>query len=177
MSAATHKALFLDRDGIICEALPRGEYLVRWDEFKVMSGILELLESAKKRGYKLFVITNQAQIAKGLMRLETLHEIHRKMRELLRGTLDEVYYCPHKEGDGCECRKPKPGLMLRAIKEFDIDPAQSFFIGDSDKDMKAGEAIGAKTVFLKNKYNIEELKKCTPDFVCATLAEIEEIIG
>jgi histidinol-phosphate phosphatase family protein len=171
-----NKALFLDRDGVICEALPRGEYLVSWDQFKLLEGIKEFLAGAKKKGYKIFVITNQGQIAKGLMKIETLHEVHRKMRELLPGMIDEVYYCPHKNGDGCECRKPKPALMLRAIRDFDVDPAQSFFIGDSDKDVKAGEAIGAKTIFLKNKHNVGELKECSPDFVCDTLAEMEEAI-
>lgn len=170
------KALFLDRDGVICKALPRGEYLVRWDEFELIDGIIELLEAAKKKGYKLLVIANQAQIAKGLMEIETLHEVHKKMRNLLRGLLDEIYFCPHKEGDGCECRKPKPGLAHRAIEEFDIDPAQSFFIGDSDKDIQAGKAIGAKTVFVRNEYNAEELKKCDPDFVCNAVAEILKMI-
>ncbi len=171
-----NKALFLDRDGVICGALPRGEYLVSWDEFRLVDGILEFLESARKKGYKLLVIANQAQVAKGLMQIETLREIHKKMRGLLRGLLDEVYFCPHKEGDGCECRKPKPGLAHRAIEEFDIDPTQSFFIGDSDKDIAVGRVIGARTVFIRNEYNAEELKKCNPDFVCSTLAETEKLI-
>ncbi len=171
-----NKALFLDRDGIICEALPRGEYLVCWDEFKLMDGVTELFQAAKEKGYKLLVITNQAQIAKGLMKIETLYEVHEKMRELLHGLIDEIYFCPHKEGDGCECRKPKLGLVCRAIEEFDIDPAQSFFVGDSDKDARTGKAMGAKTVFVKNRYNAEELKRCDPDFVCDTLAEMRKLL-
>ncbi|MGC9611142.1 MAG: HAD family hydrolase [Minisyncoccia bacterium] len=171
-----NKALFLDRDGIICEALPRGEYLVDWSEFKLLPGIEDFLAAAKRKEYRLFVITNQGQIAKGLMKVETLNEVHKNMRELLLGMIDEVYYCPHKSGDGCECRKPKPALMFRAIQDFNVDPTRSFFIGDSDKDVNAGEAIGARTIFLKNEHNAEELKKCSPDFVCNTLAEMKEII-
>ncbi|MBI4085306.1 MAG: HAD family hydrolase [Candidatus Liptonbacteria bacterium] len=170
------RALFLDRDGVICEAMPRGQYLTRLEEFKLLPGIIGLIDEAKNKGYFVIVITNQPQISRGMVSEAEVISINDKMNELLGMKLDAIYYCPHRNEDNCDCRKPKPGMFLKAAKDFDIDFSGSFFLGDSDKDVKPGKAIGCKTIFLKNEHNGEELKNCSPDFVIESLKEAEKII-
>lgn len=175
-----NKAVFLDRDGIINKALPRGEYLTELEQFELQDGIAGLIRHFKGLGYLIITITNQAQIAKGMLPLEKLKKIHDHMLEQLTAAnakIDKIYYCPHQNSDNCECRKPNIGLLLKAIDEFSIDPSSSFFIGDSDKDINAGFTIGCKTIFLRNEHNKEELPKCQPDFVVKGLDEILLIIS
>lgn len=172
----TKKALFLDRDGVICEALPRSQYLTRWEEFKLMPGIGELIDDAKIKGYLAIVITNQPQISRGMVSEKEIISINGRMNELLDGKLDAVYHCPHRNEDNCDCRKPKPGMLLNAGKDFEIDFSESFFLGDADKDIKAGQAAGCRTIFLNNEHNKEELKNCAPDFVIDSLEEVSKII-
>ncbi len=164
-------AVFLDRDGVICKALPRGEYLIDWSQFEPLEGIHEFLDEAQKKGYLIFVVTNQGAIAKGLLAEEKLIDIHEKMAGIFKTKFNAIYYCPHHDVHGCECRKPKSGMLRSAEQEFNVDPARSFMIGDSDKDIGAGREFGAKTVFLKNEFNTHELAKCEPDFIVDTLLE------
>ncbi len=170
------KALFLDRDGVICEALPRGKYLTSWGQFKLTNYIADLINYAKNKDYLIIVVTNQSQIAKGLINEQEFNSINEKTKEALSGKLDAVYYCPHRNEDNCDCRKPKSGMLLKAGEDFGIDFSQSFFLGDSDKDMGAGRAVGCKTIFLRNEHNAEELKNCTPNFIINSLEKAAEII-
>lgn len=167
-------ALFLDRDGVICEALPRGEYVTSLEEFSLMPGISELLEAAKAAGFLTIVVTNQPQIAKGLISESELENIHESMLEQLPGLIDKVYFCPHVGADLCDCRKPLPGMLDRAADEMNIEMRGSYIIGDSDKDIGAGQAAGCKTIFIRNDYNSDELARCSPDFV---VEELNEAIG
>lgn len=173
---SSKRAVFFDRDGVVCEAMPRGEYLVSWDQFKLTEGITELVDFIRGKGYLAIVITNQGQIAKGLLSEGNLVDIHRRMMELLPGRFDKIYYCPHHDADNCDCRKPKPGMLLKAAKELNVDLSQSYVIGDSDKDVNAGKAAGCKTIFLKNSYNAGELARCSPDFIVTDLKEIKALI-
>lgn len=168
------KALFLDRDGVICRAL--GKYLTSWDEFELLQDIQDLLDVAHKEGYLVIVVTNQPQIAKGLLTEKQLAVIHAKMEELLNHTIDKVYYCPHQNEDNCECRKPKPGMLMKASCELDIDLTRSLIVGDHAKDMSAGKIAGCKTVFLKNEYNTQDLSVCSPDIIIEDLEEILDSI-
>ena len=170
------KALFLDRDGIICKPLPRGEYLVRWDQFVFQDGIRDLAEFAKRKGYRVIIATNQPQVARGLLLEGDLADIHDKMNQGLPGLLDGIYQCPHVDEDNCECRKPKPGLLARAALDLGIDLAKSFFLGDSFKDVNAGTAAGCITIFLHNEYNREEFEKCRPHYVVRNLGEVKAIL-
>lgn len=171
-----NKALFLDRDGVICEAMPRGEYITRWEQFTFMPGIAELILDAKKKGYVVFVVTNQSQVRRGLMREEDLRDIHSRMQRMLPG-IDHVYYCHHIDEDNCECRKPKPGLLLHAQKEFAVDLENSIMVGDSDRDILAGQAVGCKAVFVKNTFNTHELARCVPDTVVGEISEVRSLLG
>lgn len=167
------RALFLDRDGVINIATPRGVKVLSPEDFKLAEGIGRLIKAARRKKYTTIVITNQAIIAEGEIKLEQLESIHNKMHKLLPGMIDKVYICPHNDKDDCDCRKPKPGMLLLAAKDLGLDLGQSIFVGDSDKDVKASRAAGVmKTVFVKNDYNAGELDNCQPDEVVDKLVEI-----
>ena len=147
------KVVFLDRDGVINEAPGGHGYVTAWEQFRFIDGALDALRTLKGKGYRLVVVTNQQGIGKGLMDIGALEAIHRNLRAccaLHGATIDGVFFCPHLASDGCNCRKPKPGLIHRAIKELglDVDLALSWFIGDSPRDMEAGTAVGLNTLFI-----------------------------
>lgn len=138
------KAIFLDRDGIINKEI--NHYITSPDAFELNDGVAEFLTLMQLRGYLLIVITNQGGIAKGLYSVETLHRIHDKMRNILPGIrFSAVYYCPHHPDFGqCLCRKPDSVLVEKALARFDIDPLQSYFIGDKERDVACGNKAGVK---------------------------------
>ena len=179
MEARKNKALFLDRDGVVCKILDpakNGGYLTHWEEFELVPGIKELIKSARAKGYKIFIVSNQPQIAKNLISEEGLAEIHSKMQVLLDNEIDRIYYCPHVNEDGCDCRKPKPGMLFEAAKDFNVDLASSIMVGDADKDILAGQSAGCKTVFVKNEFKKQYLANCSPDFSVEDLKEIVRFI-
>lgn len=165
-----NKALFLDRDGVICKAF--NGYLTRWEEFELLPGIERLIEHAKKKGYLVVVVTNQPHIARGLLTEYELANIHARMQTALHHEIDAVYHCPHVSEDECDCRKPKPGMLMRAARDFDIDCTQSIMVGDRDRDVLAGSAVGCRTFFIKNEFNETCLASCSPDGVVINLEEI-----
>lgn len=147
------KAVFLDRDGVINQKPPEHDYVKNWKEFEFVSGIEELIKKANSKGYLVIVITNQRGIARGLVTEETVQKIHCKMISELRkkgAIIDAVYYCPHDIEDKCDCRKPKPGMILKASKDFNVDLKKSILIGDDKNDIIAGNKAGCKTIFLRN---------------------------
>jgi D-glycero-D-manno-heptose 1,7-bisphosphate phosphatase len=149
------KAAFLDRDGII--NIDSG-YVHRIDDFHFMAGIFELCAALHEAGYGLIVVTNQAGIARGIYTVEQMNTLHAWMREQfgLRGVpLAQVYYCPHHpEGvvpeyaRACECRKPKPGMLLKARDEMKVDLSASLLLGNQETDIGAGLAAGVGTTVL-----------------------------
>ena len=150
------KAVFLDRDGTINRYVG---FLRDIDDFELLPGVAEAVKRINASGYLAIVVTNQPVIARGEVTFEQLHEIHNKMETLLGAEgayLDGIYYCPHHPHKGyegevpelkfdCECRKPKPGMLLKAAKDFNIDLAASWMIGDGENDIEAGKAAGCKT--------------------------------
>ena len=153
------KAIFLDRDGTINKY---AGFLKNIDEFELIRGVTEAIRKINASGYLAIVITNQPVIARGEVSFQELEEIHNKMETLIGqegGYLDAVYYCPHHPHKGyqgevpelkieCDCRKPKPGMLLKAAKDFNIDLTQSWMIGDGENDIKAGKNAGCKTVLI-----------------------------
>ena len=151
------KAVFLDRDGTINKYVG---FLRNIDDFELIDGVSEAIKKINHSGYLAIVVTNQPVIARGEVTWEELNEIHKKMATLLGkdgAYVDAIYVCPHHPDKGfegerpeykidCDCRKPKPGLLLQAAKDFNIDLSQSIMIGDSDRDVEAGEAAGCKAV-------------------------------
>lgn len=153
------KAIFLDRDGTINKYVG---FLRNIDDFELIEGVSEAIRKINQSGYLAIVVTNQPVIARGEVTWEELHEIHRKMETLLGkdgAYIDGIYICPHHPDKGfegerpeykfdCDCRKPKPGLLLQAAKDFNIDLSQSIMIGDSENDMLSGENAGCKKTVL-----------------------------
>lgn len=153
------KAVFLDRDGTINKYVG---FLRDIDLFELIPGVAEAIKTINASGYLAIVVTNQPVIARGEVTYEQLQEIHNKMETLL-GTegayLDGIYFCPHHPDKGyvgevselkieCECRKPKPGMLLKAAADFNIDLSQSWMVGDGENDIKAGKSAGCKTALL-----------------------------
>jgi D-glycero-D-manno-heptose 1,7-bisphosphate phosphatase len=145
------KAVFLDRDGVINRKPPEGDYVTRWEDFNVLPGVVEGVALLNRAGFTVIVVTNQRCIAKGLMTVVELENIHQRMAELLAGSgaiIDGAFYCPHEIETVCECRKPAPGMLLSAARLHGIDLSASWMIGDSDIDIRAGRNAGCKTVLL-----------------------------
>ncbi len=156
------KVIFLDRDGVINERAREHEYIKRWEDFKFLPGAMEAIQLLKKSGCRIFIITNQAGIARGFMTEEDVKQIHANMQQELakRGAaVDGIYYCPHGKDEGCPCRKPNPGLLLRAAEEHGIHLADALFIGDDEKDMLAGQRAGCKTIWLKPPQTLLDIAK------------------
>jgi D-glycero-D-manno-heptose 1,7-bisphosphate phosphatase len=142
------KAVFIDRDGVINQKPREGEYITSWDDFHILPGVAEAIALLKKAGYAVIVVTNQRCVAKALIAIAELEEIHARMRESLArsgATLDGVYYCPHDYQSQCKCRKPAPGMLLEAAQELGLDLGSSWMVGDSDIDIQAGKNAGCKT--------------------------------
>ena len=149
------KAIFLDRDGTINKYVG---FLRNIDDFELIEGVAEAIKLINQSGYLAIVVTNQPVIARGEVTWEELNEIHKKMATLLGkegAYVDGIYICPHHPDKGfegerpeykidCDCRKPKPGLLLQAAKDFNIDLSESYMIGDSHRDVEAGENAGVK---------------------------------
>jgi len=158
-------AIILDRDGVINTKPPKACYVTRQEEFAWIPGAKEAIRLLKEKGYKIIVITNQAGIARGKMTVEDLDTIHTTMRSELicdgeyRQYVDAIYFCPHGWDDGCECRKPKPGMLFSAQKEFHLDLSHVCFIGDDIRDKQAGEAAGCMTYLVSDKKPLLELVK------------------
>lgn len=158
------KAIFLDRDGTINKYVG---FLRNIDDFELIEGVSEAIKLINQSGYLAIVVTNQPVIARGEVTWDELHKIHKKMETLLGkdgAYIDGIYICPHHPDKGfegerpeykfdCDCRKPKPGLLLQAAQDFNIDLSQSIMIGDSESDVEAGENAGCK-FSIKMKKNI-----------------------
>lgn len=142
-----HKAVFLDRDGVLSKERP--DYVKTPDELELLPGIGEPLKRLREKGYLLVVVTNQSAVGRGLTTHDQVAKIHEKLRiELgkLGCSVDGVYYCPHHPDEECYCRKPAPGLILRAAEELSIDISRSWVIGDKELDLIAAERAGCRAV-------------------------------
>jgi histidinol-phosphate phosphatase family protein len=142
---ARRPTVILDRDGVLNKKPPRANYVRAWDEFEWLPGVKEALRLLKEAGFRVIVLSNQAGIARGAMTEEDLQGVHERMTtEVVQagGRLDAIYYCPHDWDEGCECRKPKPGMLFQAQRDFHLDLSRTVFVGDDDRDAQAAEAAG-----------------------------------
>jgi D-glycero-D-manno-heptose 1,7-bisphosphate phosphatase len=144
------RMIILDRDGVI--NLDSEGYIKNPDEWEPIPGSLESINRLKKAGYLVTVATNQSGIARGIFGEDDLKQIHDKMIRMLaaRGaSIDGIYYCPHGPQDNCICRKPKPGLLIKIAREFDIKLSETPFVGDNIGDIRAAEMANAKPVLVR----------------------------
>jgi D-glycero-D-manno-heptose 1,7-bisphosphate phosphatase len=169
------KAVFLDRDGVINANTVRSgrPYAPRSvEDFHILPGVEEAVLSLKKAGFKVVVATNQPDIAAGLISQAVLDEMHAILRAKL--SVDDVEVCYHSDADGCDCRKPKPGLLLSAASKHAIDLRTSYMVGDRWRDVAAGRSAGCQTVFVD--YHYDEPLPDRPDAVVANLSEAADWI-
>jgi D-glycero-D-manno-heptose 1,7-bisphosphate phosphatase len=152
-------AVFLDRDGVINRDRP--DYVKSWEEFEFLPGVLEAFRALASGPHQVVVVSNQSCIGRGLVSRETVEEIHARMTEAVRwsgGRIDAVYYCPHCPDEDCPCRKPRPGLILRAARELDIDLAASWLIGDDLRDLETAKAAGVRPVLVRTGHGRDLLE-------------------
>jgi D-glycero-D-manno-heptose 1,7-bisphosphate phosphatase len=146
------KAIFLDRDGVLNKEM--GDYVCSVDDFHILDNF-EALKTLQDKGYLLIVATNQGGLAKGWYTKAEMEKMHKQLKAAYKEhgvEFTDIYYCPHHPDytGPCDCRKPKPGLLLQGIEKYNIDPAQSYFIGDRDRDIIAGTAAGVKGILIKS---------------------------
>ena len=152
------KAIFLDRDGVINQE--RKDYVKKLDEFKILDKIADAINIIKSHGFLVIIITNQSAINRKLVSVETLNKIHEKLQSYLEKydtSFDQVYFCPHMPSENCECRKPKPGLIIQAVTDFKIDLSQSYMIGNSETDLQAARNAGCNGILLKKNQTLLEV--------------------
>ncbi len=171
------KAVFVDRDGVLNRALVRNGKLVppaSVDELELLPGVAEACVALRAAGFLLIVVTNQPDVARGTQNRQTVAAIH----EVIRGKvpLDDVRVCFHDDADGCECRKPKPGLLLEAAKDWDIDIRHSFLVGDRWKDIEAARNAGCRAVQVENGHPEKEDAWASPDLRVRSLKEAADWI-
>lgn len=158
-------AIFLDRDGVIIEN--RDRYVRSWADVAVLPGALAALAAARDSGYAFVIVTNQSAVGRGIISRETADDINRRLLDVIRATggrIDAVYLCPHAPDDGCECRKPLPGMLLRAAREHDLDLARSVMIGDALSDSGAGQAAGvAQSILVRTGRGRAQEELIAPD--------------
>jgi D-glycero-D-manno-heptose 1,7-bisphosphate phosphatase len=151
---ARKPAVILDRDGVLNSKPARAQYVRTWEEFKWLAGAKEALQRLKEAGFRVIVVSNQAGVARGEMTETDLLDIHRRMsREVTveGGRIDAIYYCPHNWDEDCECRKPKPGMLFQAHRDFNLDLSRTPFVGDDERDAQAAEAAGCPSMMVSEK--------------------------
>jgi D-glycero-D-manno-heptose 1,7-bisphosphate phosphatase len=171
------RAVFLDRDGVINRAITRDGLPyppLSLSDFEMLPGVPEACRKLKEAGFILVVATNQPDVGRGITSRELVDSIHEQMRKIIAVDRVEACFHPGRGKSDCDCRKPKPGMLLRAAKELGIDLTQSWMVGDRWRDVDCGHAAGCRTIFIDNGY-AEELKQ-QPDFRARDLLEAAEII-
>ena len=181
------KAIFLDRDGVINEYPGDTEYVKSWEEFHFLPKVKTALKRLNDNGYKIFIISNQAGVSKGIYPKEALDLITKNMLDELKKEnihISGVFYCIHRPEDNCSCRKPSTGLIRQAQEEarrhgYKIEFLKSYFIGDTIRDMQTGKAAGLRTILVfsgkekpENKNNWQYL----PDFTALDLSEATDLV-
>ncbi|MBU1122351.1 MAG: D-glycero-beta-D-manno-heptose 1,7-bisphosphate 7-phosphatase [Candidatus Omnitrophica bacterium] len=165
------KVVFLDRDGVINKYPGDMRYVTNAAEFVFIPGSIEGIKKLKEKGFKIFVVSNQAGVSKGIYSHKDLDKITKKMEKALKKekvSVDGVYYCLHRQQEECDCRKPKLGLLHKSLSDFNIKAAVSFFVGDSFMDMKAAQTFGAKSVLVlsgKEKISNRNKWEFEPDYI------------
>lgn len=169
-SSPRARAVFLDRDGVLNRAYLRDgkpHPPSRLEELEILPGVEEACRALREAGLTLIVVTNQPDIRRGTLRPELSDEIHAALRARL--PLDDVRVCPHDDGDGCACRKPAPGLLVEAARDWGIALSSSVMVGDRWRDVESGRRAGCRTVFVDHGY--PEQRPRDPDLIVPSLAD------
>lgn len=169
------RAVFLDRDGVLIRTFVRDGVPhppQRLLDVQILAGVETALLALRERNFRLLVVTNQPDVARGTQTREVVEQINNEL--LVRLPLDGIYTCFHDTPDGCDCRKPRPGLLHRAAAEHDVQLSDSFMIGDRGSDIAAGAAAGCRTILIAKSYS--RCDRVKPDFKVADLREAAVVI-
>lgn len=154
------RLIILDRDGVI--NFESKEFIKSPEEFTPIPGSLEAISKLNQAGFIVCVATNQSGVGRGLFTEETLNNIHNKMRKLLNevgGHIDDIMYCPHLPDENCECRKPKPGMIQALLDKWQVSAENTYVIGDSLRDLQAGQALGCHVILVKTGNGVRTLSE------------------
>jgi histidinol-phosphate phosphatase family protein len=172
----TSKAAFLDRDGTIIE---EKDFIKTPDQIEFIPGSIDAIKMLRNLGYKIVVISNQSGIGRGILTEKMVIEVNQSFLKRLEdqgASADGLYFCPHHPDDDCDCRKPKTGMIKRAVRELELDLKDAVVIGDKLADIQLGKNIGATAVLVRTGYGRQELAKLRdanpderPDFVAENL--------
>jgi D-glycero-D-manno-heptose 1,7-bisphosphate phosphatase len=175
LASGMTRAVFLDRDGVIIRAVvrngrpyPPGSI----EELELLPGVREAIEQLGCAGFRLIVVTNQPDVATGSQKQGVVEAIHERVRRDL--PIDDIKVCYHLDQDRCQCRKPKPGMLLEAAAQWSLDLERCFMVGDRWRDVAAGQAAGCKTILIR--YDYDERKAERPDAVVSSLLEASDLI-
>ena len=175
MKQAKQKAIFLDRDGVVNEEIG---YLHKIQDFKFIDGIFKACNYFQSKGFLIIIITNQSGIARGYYKEDDFKILNNWMNNQFKNqgvNIIDTFFCPHAPNDLCNCRKPKPGLILDAILKYNIDKTQSWLIGDKETDIKAANLAGiSNTVLVKTGHKIDE-NKTNAKYILKSIAESIQI--
>jgi D-glycero-D-manno-heptose 1,7-bisphosphate phosphatase len=163
-------AIFLDRDGVINKSVViRGipHPPATLDDFELLDGVVEAVERARRAGFAVVVVTNQPDVSRGHQQEAVVEAMHDVVRDVL--TPDAIMVCYHDEAEGCECRKPAPGMLHQAARDLSLNLTRSFMVGDRWRDIEAGQRAGCRTVYVDNRYAERQPDK--PDVVVTGLGE------
>jgi D-glycero-D-manno-heptose 1,7-bisphosphate phosphatase len=169
------KAVFLDRDGVLNRVVWRGAVAAsprQVGEFEIEPEAASAMAALKAEDWLRLVVTNQPDISRGLMTIDTLDAIHEQLSAAI--AVDDISACTHDNHDGCDCRKPKPGLLTALAAKHGVDLAQSWMIGDQDRDIECGRAAGCRTVLLIRPYNLAA--ESPADYAAESLSQAIEYI-
>ena len=172
------RAVFMDRDGTINEEVG---YLSRLEQLKLFSATFEAIRMINESGMKAVVITNQSGVARGFFSKDFIDTVHNRINEMLGekdAFIDRFYYCPHHptEGNGvyktdCDCRKPEPGMLLKAAEEMDIDLSRSYMVGDMPKDIQAAMRAGVKGILVRTGYGENVTSAGSPVYIARDILD------
>ncbi len=180
------KVVFLDRDGVINKFPGLGGYVTRVKDFRFLPGSLDAIKFLTEKGFTLFVVSNQAGVSRGLYSESKLNQITKRMLEKIRqkgGKVKKVFYCVHTPDQSCECRKPNIGSIKSALKSLGKSmqaARRTYFIGDAESDILAGQRAGCRTIFVssgKDKKRDLRRWKIKPDYIAKNLREAAILIN
>lgn len=146
--------ILLDRDGVINEDRPKS--VVAESDFVLLPQVAEAIAELNRKGYRVLLITNQACVGRGELSAKALERIHGSMLRDIRaagGEIERIYVCPHTDEDNCDCRKPRPGLLIRAHRDFGFELSRTWMIGDSDRDVAAARSAGARPAMVRAEHD------------------------
>jgi len=178
-------AIFLDRDGVLIEN--RADYVRDWSQVNIFPEAIQALSNPKINNYKIVIVTNQSAVGQGIISLATAKDINEHLVKLIHaqhGRVDGVYLCPHEPNANCDCRKPKPGMLIQAANELSLELKSSWMVGDAWSDIQAGQSAGVRgKIIVKTGRGAEQLQLHHPDgigdyFVCEDLTKaIDAVIA